>query len=245
MQFVDIHSHLVPSGDDGVTSIEAGLELLAEAADRGTSVVYATPHVWPIDGLSDAREDAVRSAHADMVSPAAELGIRLELGSEVTPAWARLAEDPMRYRLGDADAVLIDTPFRGDLELTLMLGQHVEAAGLVPILAHPERSEGVSCSPATLEDMCERGWLVQVNSSSLLGSHGSEASKLAWAWLDAGTADFVGSDGHRASRPPFLDGAYAEAHARLGASVDRLFDGSALASTSSRQPRSRAVKPGA
>lgn len=245
MRFVDIHSHVVPSGDDGAASVEAGLALIAGAAKRGTGVIYATPHVWPFDGLSGSREVAVRSAYAEMVPLAADLDVELELGFEVTPAAARLADDPRRYRLASLDAILVEVPFRGDLELTLSFCEHAEAAGLVPIIAHPERSEGVSRSPGTVEEMRARGWLVQVNSSSLLGHHGRDASALAWSWLDDGEADFVASDAHRESRPPFLDEAYAHARARLGEDADRLFDGSALEPSATKLPRSRAMRQGA
>lgn len=241
MRFVDIHSHVVPSEDDGVASIEEGLALLATAAERGTGVVYATPHVWPSLALSNAREAAVRSAHARMAPPAAELGVRLELGFEVTPAPARLAEDPWRYRLGAIDAVLIDAPFRCEIELTMAYAEYVEASGLVPIIAHPERSEALAHSPAIAGELHRRGWLIQVNSSSLLGCHGVEVCTRAWSLLGAGHADFVASDGHRKSRPLVLADAHAQARARLGEGADRLFDGSALASIATRLPRSRAA----
>src|SRR3954452_17305327 len=42
--FVDTHSHMVPSGDDGVRSVDEAVELVAEAGRRGTAVQYATPH---------------------------------------------------------------------------------------------------------------------------------------------------------------------------------------------------------
>jgi hypothetical protein len=41
-------------------------------------------------------------------------------------------------------------------------------------------------------------------------------------------ATLVASDGHRATRPPYLDEAHALARARMGEAANRLFDGSAL-----------------
>ena len=52
--FVDVHSHVVPSGDDGVQSVEEGLALCRAAAERGTAVLFATPHVWPTLTLDPA-----------------------------------------------------------------------------------------------------------------------------------------------------------------------------------------------
>lgn len=226
--FVDIHSHVVPSGDDGVFTVAEGLELIEEAARRGTSRIYGTPHVWPIDGLSETRRQEVGEAFSEMRPAALELGVDLQLGYEVTPAEARLEEDVSRYRLGELDAVLIEVPFRRRVDLTAVISERVEAAGLVPIIAHPERSDGVLAEPELVGRFKDRGWLVQVNGSSLLGEHGTAEAELGWALISAGMVDVVASDGHRASRPPYLDEAHAAARDCLGMAADRLFDGSAL-----------------
>ena len=42
--FVDVHSHAVPSGDDGARSVEEALVLCRLAFDGGTRVLFATPH---------------------------------------------------------------------------------------------------------------------------------------------------------------------------------------------------------
>lgn len=245
--FVDIHSHVVPSGDDGAADVGEGLALCRMAAEHGTVVLYGTPHVWPYDGLTDEREREVRAAWATMAATAAAFGLTLELGFELTPAEARLDEDPARYRLGELDAVLVELPFRGELDLVIATAEHVESAGLTPILAHPERSEVVAADPARVRALRGRGWLVQVNASSLLGKHGRRESAAGWQLLEDGTADLVASDGHRTSRPAVLDAAHAAAVERLGRErADGLFDGSALAGISRRRPpRSRAATPGA
>lgn len=226
---VDVHSHVVPSGDDGVASEEEGLELIRLAAARGTAVLYATPHVWPIDGLDPEREAAVRSAHRRMRPQARGAGVDLQLGFEVTPAPARHDEDPARYRLGELDAVLVEVPFRGPIDTPFRYAELVASSGLVPILAHPERSDAVLAEPAVMRGVRDRGWLVQLNSSSLLGRHGRLERALAWQLIHDGVADLVASDGHRASRPPFLDEARAALRDELGAAGESLVDGSALA----------------
>ncbi|HSK14897.1 MAG TPA: CpsB/CapC family capsule biosynthesis tyrosine phosphatase [Gaiellaceae bacterium] len=227
--FVDVHSHVVPSGDDGARTVEDGVALCREAGRRGTRLLYATPHVWPSLRLDPGREAAVRGAHAELAGIAAGFGIELRLGWELTPHAALLDEDPDRYRLGGLDAVLMETPFRGPLTLTMRLGEHIEASGLVPVIAHPERSESVLADPGGAASLRERGWLLQVNATSLLGYHGPEQEEAGWTLVEAGLADLVASDGHRTARPPHLDEAHRRARERVGEEVDRLFDGSALA----------------
>jgi protein-tyrosine phosphatase len=226
--FVDVHSHVVPSGDDGVGSVEEGLALCREAAGRGTSVLFATPHVWPFEPLDAVREEVVREAHGEMAPRAAAFGLELDLGWELTPAPRLLDEDMRRYRLGDLPAVLMELPFHGSLELSTALAEHIEAAGLTPVIAHPERAEAVLADPSAAARLRERGWLLQVNATSLLGYHGPEVEVAGRRLIDDGLADLVGSDGHRAARPPFLDAAYELVRGRLGEGGARLFDGRAL-----------------
>jgi protein-tyrosine phosphatase len=229
--FLDLHSHVVPSGDDGVSSTAEGLELCREAARRGTAVLYGTPHVWPAEGLSTAREQTVREAYEIMAPAASTAGLELRLGFELTPSSALLDEDLDRYALEGLDipSVLVEFPFTGGLELTRVVAEHAEVCGLRPILAHPERAEAICEAPDRLRAFVERGWPVHVNGSSLTGYHGPEPYELGWSFLELGLATLVGSDGHRPSRPPFLDAAYRAARSRLGDRADALFDGSALA----------------
>ncbi|MGH3023809.1 MAG: CpsB/CapC family capsule biosynthesis tyrosine phosphatase [Gaiellaceae bacterium] len=226
--FVDIHSHVVPSGDDGAKSVEAGLDLCAEAARRGTRVLYGTPHVWPRLPLTAERERDVRAAYAAMTEGAALRGVDLRLGWELTPQKALLDEDPGRYRLGDLLAVLLEISFRGPAAPARLLAEHVESAGLTPVIAHPERAEAVLEDPGIAVSFAERGWLLQVNATSLLGYHGREEEALAWRLVEEGLAGLVASDGHRTARPAALDEAYERVRARVGEGADALFDGSAL-----------------
>ena len=226
--YVDIHSHVVPSGDDGVGSVDEGLDLCREAARRGTSVLFATPHVWPHFGLTQEREEAIRAAHAEMAASLAEGALDLRLGFELTPTLSLLEGDLHRYRLGDLPAVLMELPFAGPLDLAERVAEQIAAAGLTPVLAHPERADGVIEDPDIVRGYGERGWLLQVNSTSLLGYHGPEPEEAGWLLVESGLADLVGSDGHRPRRPPFLDEAYRAARERVGEEADRLFDGTAL-----------------
>jgi protein-tyrosine phosphatase len=224
--FVDCHSHVVPSGDDGAGSVAEGIALCREAARRGTRLLYATPHVWPHLPLPPAREAEVRASF-ERVRAEAELELRL--GWELTPAPPLLDEDPHRYVLEGTEAVLMEVPFVGPADLLVRLAELTESAGLLPVIAHPERTEAVLDRPALADELAERGWLLQVNATSLLGRHGEEAAELGWDLLERDVARIVGSDGHRPTRPPHLDEAYALAVRRLGEETAlRLVDGSAL-----------------
>jgi protein-tyrosine phosphatase len=233
--FVDVHSHVVPSGDDGVQSVGEGRALCVEAFRRGTGVLFATPHIWPEFVLDDARERAVRDAYAEVAEGA---GLELRLGFELTPAPALLDEDLRRYALEGTDTVLIEVPFVGDADLFFAVCDHAAAAGLQVIVAHPERTDAVLADPSVAYRAVDRGWLLQLNGTSLLGRHGSEIEALAWRLLDENLVALVGSDGHRTARPPFLDEAYRAVVAHVGETRARsLFDGSAIGVTAGALPQ--------
>jgi protein-tyrosine phosphatase len=227
--FWDVHSHVVPSGDDGARSLEEGTALCRAAAEHGTSVLYATPHVWPSLTMTPDREERVREAHADLAEEAASFGLDLRLGAELTPAPALLEEDLRRYRLGDLPAVLMELPFHGSLGLAEALAERIQGSGLVPVIAHPERSEAVVSDSGIAARLHERGWLLQMNATSVLGYHGAAIELTAWQLLGEGFVDLFGSDGHRTARPATLDNAYRLVEERMGEGARRLFDGSALA----------------
>jgi protein-tyrosine phosphatase len=229
--FVDCHSHVVPSGDDGAATVEDGLALCGSAAQHGTAVLFATPHVWPHFALSDEREQEVRKAFERMRRHAP---LDLRLGFELTPTRALLSEDPQRYVLEGTDRVLMEVPFTGRADLVFALAAHVEAAGLRPVVAHPERTEAVLDDPTIADELASRGWALQVNATSLTGRHGPEIEELGWRFVENGVATLIASDGHRPTRPAHLDDAYRLVRGRIGERAVSLFDGSALGVTPSR-----------
>lgn len=224
--FVDCHSHVCPSGDDGAQTLNEGVALCREAARRGTRILFATPHVWPYLKLDGGRERAIRETLSRLAEAA---GLELRLGFELTPARGLLGDDPARYALDGTSCVLVEVPFQGSTDLLVSVAEHVESEGLTPVIAHPERSQAVTSRPELAGELADRGWLVQVNGSSLTGREGPVVQALAWRLLEQGSAQLVASDGHREARPPYLDEAFRLACERLGEDAARpLFDGTAL-----------------
>ncbi len=229
-RFVDIHSHVVPSRDDGVQSVSEGLSLGRDAFEHGTRVLYATPHVGPhVPPFDEERERRIRTAFRELRD---RLPLELRLGFELTPMPSLLDDDPWRFVLEGTEYVLVEIPFVGSADLFVEVGEWIERAGLTPIVAHPERTEAGLTDPGLADELAERGWPLQVNATSLLGYHSAEMEREGWRLIDDGLASFVASDGHRATRPMLVDGAYELVKSRRGEErALRLFDGSALGIT--------------
>jgi len=240
--FVDCHSHVCPSGDDGAASVAEGAFLCDDAARAGTRLLFATPHVFPHLQLTGEREAQIRASLAEL---RATVGLELRLGFELTPSEHLLDEDLRRYELEGTGCALLEVPFDGPLGLFWRVGEALEAAGLRPVAAHPERTESVLAEPALAGEIAGRGWLLQVNTTSLLGRHGPRSAALGWELIGEGVATIVASDGHRQARPARLDEAYELAKTRLGENARALFDGTALGLASAKPIPSRAATPGA
>jgi protein-tyrosine phosphatase len=234
--FVDVHSHVVPSGDDGAEGIEDGLALCRVAFEAGTDVLFATPHAhapWDTFPPTPERDATYAAALPAMQKEVAAWGLDLRRGWEVYPT-VIAPENVEGYALQGTRGILIEFPgFWIDLadaiEIITEAGRVVEAAGLVPVFAHPERCRAVAEDPACVRPLVERGWLLCANAPSFLGRHGPTAERTVWELLDAGQIAIAASDGHTPERPPVLDEAYAVVCERRGEAVARpLFTGSAL-----------------
>ena len=148
--FVDVHSHAVPSGDDGARTLEEAVQLCRVAVDTGTRVLFATPHAhagWDSYPRTPERERLFAESFPKVRAAAAQFGLELRRGWEVFPTVLRDA-DPDEFVLEGTRAVLIEFPghwlgFKDDSALTLEAADRIVDAGLVPVVAHPERSLGL------------------------------------------------------------------------------------------------------
>jgi len=234
--FVDVHSHVVPSGDDGACGIEAGLALCRRAYESGTDVLFATPHAhasWDTFPRTPERDATYRAMLPVMQAEVATWGLDLRRGWEVYPTVVA-PDDVAEYTLEGTRAVLVEFPgswvqLDDAIEIVTGAGRIVERAGLVPVLAHPERCRAVAEDPQCVRPLVERGWLLCANAPSFLGRHGPTAERTAWALVDAGQIALAASDGHSDTRPPMLDEAYEVVLESRGEAVARrLFTGVAL-----------------
>jgi protein-tyrosine phosphatase len=234
---VDVHSHVVPTGDDGARTIDEGIELCRDAVRHGTRVLYATPHVharWDSYPLTAERLGLYDEAFPVMRTACAAFGLDLRRGFEIYPGALPGSADLADFALGSSGGYLIEfpgfwTPEHDALGLVRREAERAEAAGLVPVLAHPERCSEIVEAPGRAGEFGERGWLLALNGLSLDGRHGRAAYGAAWRLLEDGLGDLVASDGHRSARNARLDFAYELAAERLGSERARsLFDGSAL-----------------
>jgi protein-tyrosine phosphatase len=212
---IDLHAHILPGLDDGVSTVEEARELARRAVADGITAIAATPHVRDDYPTTPAQmEAAVRDLRREL--RVADIAVEILPGGEI--ALDRLGlldrEDLLRFSLAQSGRyLLVEFPYVGwPLALETSLWK-VRAAGLVPIVAHPERNREVQERPDLLAPLVAAGTLVQVTAASLDGRLGRSSQRTAVALLKDGTAHLIASDAHGSA---IREAGLADAFAAVG-----------------------------
>jgi len=200
--YIDIHAHVLPGIDDGPSDLDGSLAMLRAAAQSGTTVLVATPHLRA--DFPDVHVHELADRCADLRERIAGEGLGLELlcGGETTLTWALDASDAdlTAASIGQRGTdLLIETPSTSSAGLEMLLYQ-VRLRGFRITLAHPERSRDFQHDLAPLARLVDQGILLQVNADSILGNpRRSQTARLAEDLCRTGLAHVIASDGHRGS----------------------------------------------
>jgi protein-tyrosine phosphatase len=168
---IDLHSHLLPGIDDGAPDLEHALDLARAAADQGTRVLAATPHLRA--DFPDVRTEELASRCDEIRAAIAHAGIDLEVvqGGEAGVMWAvNAGDDDLRagsYGARGTD-LLVETPYGPLNDVFEQLLFTLADRGYRLLLAHPENNPTFQRSPERLHELVERGVLLQVTARSLI-----------------------------------------------------------------------------
>jgi protein-tyrosine phosphatase len=197
--FVDLHCHWISAIDDGARTFEESLTMLRGLREAGFDSVVATPHMRP--GMFDNDRAALEHAFATM-RPVLE-GQRglptVHLSSE------HFFDDVVFGRLLRGEAL----PYPGNKAVLVEFGQgafpvraqhrffDLRRAGLVPVLAHPERYESVWKDDACLDPLLDAGADLLLDVCALVGKYGRQPQKAAEKLLVENAYEAACSDAHR------------------------------------------------
>jgi len=217
---IDIHTHILPSLDDGPKTIEESIELCKIAANDGIKTIVATPHSK--DGAYEAKSD-------DTLRKVKELNLKLEeiqLDLEILPgAEVHINERLMEYiKNGEVLTInngrkflLLELPFFFVPPITDELISNLRSIGIVSIISHAERITKFQKTPKILDQLVKSGTLIQITAQSLTGDFGSRERKCAEWLLKHEMVHFIASDVHSLTgRPPILSKALERAAKIIG-----------------------------
>jgi protein-tyrosine phosphatase len=189
---IDLHSHLLPAVDDGSRSVTQSIKVMKEMAKHGVTDVCLTPHLRA--GQLAAAPPRSHDDAFEALQAAAPTLPRLHRGAEV------MLDRPLpvsgdsvrRCTIGGTRYLLVEFPRMVAYDtVTIALGRVVDA-GLLPLLAHPERY--TCCSPDAVARWRELGARMQVDATTLLSTQ--SRGQRARALVAAGLADILAADNH-------------------------------------------------
>jgi protein-tyrosine phosphatase len=216
---IDVHSHILPALDDGAKTAEESAAMLALSAADGVTDIVATPH-------ANARYSYDRLAieqMLDTVRGACPPGLTVHCGCDFHLNLENIRDavkNPWRYVIDETPYILVELPDFFNVSAMDRILSEVVAAGLIPVITHPERHPILQSKPELLNPWVERDCRIQVTAQSILGDFGRTARQAAAGLLNSRLVHFIASDAHDTQRrPPVLSKAREEVRSRYGAAL--------------------------
>lgn len=210
---IDIHSHILPSIDDGAKDLDEALALLKIAQSDGITHMVATPHIHIgrfnnasshiYDDLANLKNYAISAGIAIKLAVAAEVRLDVEL-----MALIMANKLPFIGHLEGVNYLLLELPHSHvpqgyDKFISWLAKQNIKV-----IIPHPERNRDIQAKPFYIEHLRQLGCEFQLTASSLEGSWGDKAKTICEEMLKADLVKYVATDAHSIKRrPPILSNA--------------------------------------
>ena len=203
MDFItDIHSHILPGVDDGFRSGEKSRQALCILYEAGLRQAILTPHIYP-ELYPDNSPEKIRKVFSGFESEAASSGVSCRIAGE------HMVYAGMESGFNAGDDSILALPGRHILiEMSYAYESpnirefifHLNAIGLSPVLAHPERYGFYGLESEEIEVFKGMDTSLQLNILSLGGFYGPEAKDKAEYMLEHGMYDYLGTDLHSLSQ---------------------------------------------
>jgi protein-tyrosine phosphatase len=226
--------------------MEESVAMLRMAAEAGTTDIVATPHA-NLEFTFQPEAVGVKIAELTAASGGAP---RIHSGCDFHLYYDNIQDalaNPRKYTVNHRNYLLVEFSDLLIFKSTEEIFDRLFAAGMTPVVTHPERNPLLQQRIDRLAAWREHGCLMQVTAQSLLGGFGRAAGDFADQMIRRGLVDVVASDAHDSRhRPPALDEAYAAVSGRYGEDLaERLFvinpraviDGAPMPSMPSVEPR--------
>ena len=198
IDFVDIHSHLLPGIDDGAKNIDDTISLISKMKSYGIKNFITTPHV-----LGDLYPNSSETIKLKLEDVKQELQNKGITDVNIRAAAEYMMDEQFMERLAQNDIltlkdnfILVEMSyFNAPYNLYDILFQ-IQLKGYKPVLAHPERYNFYHKDFQNYYKLKKAGCVFQLNLLSLTEQYGKGVQKIAYKLLEEGMYDFVGTDTH-------------------------------------------------
>jgi protein-tyrosine phosphatase len=222
--FVDIHCHLIPDIDDGAKSWDQTLTMARMAVADGIRTVVVTPHQLGTFAHNYGQLIRLRTAELSQFLESHQVPLQVLPGADVRieTGMVGLIRAGQVVTLADRGKhILLELPHELYFPLDDVLDE-LRRAGIVGILSHPERNQGLLKQPRIVGALVRSGCLMQVTCGSLLGTFGPGSLQMAEWMLQEGLVHFLATDAHgHTARRPLMRRAFERAGEIVGESRAR------------------------
>jgi protein-tyrosine phosphatase len=218
MDFIDLHTHILPGVDDGSKNIGETLVMLRIAYDSGTRGMVATPHMF-LDlfanhdflRIRDRFEAFIRELdqYREKLAYLDEMDLYLGAENYASPKFLDALGQGCVLTINGSRYLLVEVS--PDLPMSQIdtIMDRVLVADYTPVIAHVERYAAVQQDPPQMENLRNLGCVIQVNARSLAGASGSRNQRCAERLLQESLVDVIATDGHQPRwRPPDFQSVY-------------------------------------
>jgi protein-tyrosine phosphatase len=218
---IDIHSHILPSLDDGARTLEEAVQMVRMAANSGTTDMVASPHA---NDMFAYDSEVVEQKIAELLEASNHV-IRIHRGCDFHLSTKNMLEGMKhadKYTINGKGYLLVELPDLMSPSSVSGILAHLKSAGIKPIITHPERNTILQDRVSQIESFVDAGCLIQVTAMSLLGGFGKAAQRASEDLLERGCVHFIASDAHDTyHRPPILSEARRAVASRFGEETAR------------------------
>ncbi len=210
---VDIHSHLIPGIDDGAKTTYESIKMIKALKQIGYEKLITTPHIMSHRYKNSAQDIKERLNYLKDALADHDVEIEIEAASEyyLDDHFLSLLGRGELLSFGDG-YILFEMSYTSAPKDLREIILDIEATGLKPVLAHPERYLFMHDSFEEYEALKELDVYFQLNLNSLAGQYSKRVQQTAFKLIDNGWIDFLGSDLHKLTQTQTLQKVISSGH---------------------------------
>ena len=194
----DIHSHLLPGIDDGAADIKQSIKLIKGLMRLGYTKLITTPHVMQDYYPNTTEIISEKLAYLQQVLKEQQINLTIEAAAEYFLDEFLLEKIDKKEKLltfGN-NYLLFETGFINESPYIKEFIFKLKSSGITPVMAHVERYSYLLNDFEYVEDLVERGALIQLNINSLTGFYSKPVRDFAKKLIDKSLIHFLGTDCH-------------------------------------------------
>lgn len=198
MQYFDMHSHILPSFDDGARTVDDSLGLLDCLKKQGISNVCFTPHFYTNEMSVENFLEKRRIAYENFL-PYKPVNMNIVLGAEVyVSKFLFNSDDLSGLTYGKSRYILTEFSYSSSFsDRTLQqLNMLIENHRLIPVLPHVERYDVLISDTEALQELRDMGVVIQTNIGNYTKKSSIFKRRKLLKLINEGMIDILGSDAH-------------------------------------------------